>query len=244
MNGPDPHRLLVVGASTGIGRSVVELAAASGARVAAAARREELLAELDAVPIVGDVRDEGDCQRIIDEAVASLGGLDGLVFSVGMSVLTPLGDATLDDWHHVFDANVFGAALITTAAAPHLIASHGRAVILSSKATRQPFPDLSLYTTSKIALDGLIACLRVEYPELHLCRLVVGNTTGTDFSTSWDGDRLEAAVEKWTAAGLLNDIALLEPAEVAEVVLFALGAPGLVDELAVVDPPPRANADG
>ena len=91
-------RILVVGASTGIGRAVAEMAASHGARVAASARRAALLEELDAVAVPGDVRVEADCRRIVDEAVTALGGLDGLVYAVGMSMLFTLaGPAFIDD---------------------------------------------------------------------------------------------------------------------------------------------------
>lgn len=172
----EDKRVLVIGASSGIGRAIAEAASGRGARVVASARRAERLQELDAAAVVADVRSQSDCHRIVDETIATLGGLDGLVYCVGMSMLKPLSDASMDDWRHVFEANVFGAALVMARAAPHLLESGGRAVLISSKAVRDPFPDLSLYTTSKFALDGLIRCLPTEYPGLLVTRLVVGNT--------------------------------------------------------------------
>lgn len=233
----DGKRILVVGASSGIGRTVAELAAAGGARVAASARRAEKLADLDARAIPGDVRDEDDCHRIVDTAVAELGGLDGLVYGVGMSMLKPLADATMDDWRTVFESNVFGASLVLSRAAPHLIAAGGRAVVLSSKAVRDPFPDLSLYTTSKIALDGLVRCLPREFPGLLVSRVVIGNTIGTEFASSWDAAALEAASNRWVESGVLGTGGLMHPEQVASSVLFALAGPAFVDDIAVIDSP-------
>ena len=162
-------RVLVVGASVGIGRAVAAGAAAAGVRVVATARRADKLAELDAVTIAGDVTDDADCERFVTGAVDELGGLDGVVYTVGASPLLPIAEATGDDWHRVFATNVIGTALVLTKAAPHLLESNGRAVVLSSKAVSDPFPDLSLYTTSKIALDGLLRCLdrRVSRTPAH-----------------------------------------------------------------------------
>ena len=66
----DGKRILVVGASSGIGKTVAVMAAEQGARIAASARRADKLADLDAFAVPGDVRDEADCHRIVDEAVA------------------------------------------------------------------------------------------------------------------------------------------------------------------------------
>ena len=237
----DGKRILVVGASSGIGRTVATIAAASGARVAASARRADRLADLDAFAVPGDVRNETDCHRIVDDAVGELGGLDGLVYGVGMSMLKPLADATMDDWRMVFESNVFGAALVVGRAAPHLVAADGRAVVLSSKAVRDPFPDLSLYTTSKIALDGLLRCLPREFPGLLVSRVVIGNTIGTEFADSWDAAALEAASNRWAESGVLGTGGLMHPEQVATSVLFALAGPAFIDDIAVID---SATDDG
>jgi NAD(P)-dependent dehydrogenase (short-subunit alcohol dehydrogenase family) len=234
-------RVLVVGASAGIGRAIAAAAADRGARVVASARRGERLKELDAAAVVADVRREADCRRLVDEAVATLGGLDGLVYGVGMSMLRPIADATMDDWRHVFESNVFGAALVTARAAPHLLESGGRAVILSSKAVRDPFPDLALYTTSKIALDGLIRCLPKEFPGLLVTRLVIGNTADTEFSNSWDPAALDAAIDRWAASGVLGANGAMSTAQVASAALFALLGPVYIDDMAVIE---RDNDDG
>lgn len=233
--------MLVVGASSGIGRAVASMAAERGARVAAVARRADRLTELDAVPIPGDVSDDAGARRVVEGAVDALGGLDGLVYAVGMSMLRPLAEASMDDWRQVFDANVFGAAVVTATAAPHLVESGGRAVLLSSKAVRDPFPDLTLYTTSKIALDGLIGCLPREFPGLLVSRVVVGNTAETEFAMSWDPDALDAAVARWAELGVLGTGGLMHPDQVAAAVLFALAGPAHVDDLAVID---SADDDG
>jgi len=231
----DGMRLLVIGASAGIGRAVAEGAAAAGARVAAAARRGDKLAELDALAIAGDVAEEDDCRRIVDTAVAELGGLDGLVYAVGASPLLPLADATSADWHSVFATNVIGAALTVTRAAPHLLETDGRAVVLSSKAASDPFPDLSLYSTSKVALDGLLRCLPREFPGLRVTRVEVGNTAGTEFATAWDPERLQAAVERWSASGVLGTGGLMHVDQVVEAVLFVLTSRAYLPDLAVID---------
>ncbi|MCU0310865.1 MAG: SDR family oxidoreductase [Acidimicrobiales bacterium] len=240
----DGKRILVVGASSGIGAAVARLAAARGAHVAVTARSEERLAGLVEahgvrLALAGDVRDEASIASVVDAAVEGLGGLDAVVNSVGMSPLLPMVDATQADWHKVFDTNVIGAALVATAVAPHLVASGGQLVVLSSKAVRRPFPDLALYTTSKFALDGLMKCLPLEFPGLLVTRVVVGNTGDTEFASSWDPETLGAATERWLASGVLGSEGIMSPDDVAATVLHVLESPAHIDDVAVIDRPPR-----
>src|SRR5262245_10653976 len=97
------HRLLVLGASSGVGRAVGALASRAGARVAFAARREDRLAEAaagapGAVAVACDVRDEAGCARAVVGAIEALGGLDALVYAAGMSPLGLLESATQAEW--------------------------------------------------------------------------------------------------------------------------------------------------
>jgi NAD(P)-dependent dehydrogenase (short-subunit alcohol dehydrogenase family) len=228
-------RVLVVGASAGIGRAVATQAAAAGAQVVASARRGDRLAELDAHPIIADVTDDADCVRLVAEAVAHLGGLDGLVYAVGASPLIPLTDATGADWHAVFATNVIGAAQIISAAAPHLLEADGRAIALSSKAVNDPFPHLSLYSTSKVALDGLLRCIPKEFPGLRVTRVVIGNTIGTEFADAWDAEQLEASSNHWVEIGVLGTGGLMVVEQVAESILFALASTAYIPDISVID---------
>ena len=238
------RRLLVVGASSGVGAATARMAAAQGFRVAIAARRVGVLEKMasGALPMVavpGDVRDEASARSIVQRASDELGGLDAVVYAVGVSPLVPLARATAVDWHEVLASNLVGAAIVSAAAAPHLLASGGRLVLLSSKSVRRPFPDLTLYATSKMALDGLIRCLPGEFPGLRVTRVTVGNTEGTDFTSSWDADALGAALERWEAAGVLGDgaVATMAPEDVAASILHVLTSAAHIDDIAVLDHP-------
>ena len=257
---PDPleeRRLLVVGASSGIGASLVRRAAGRGARVAAAARRVDALAEVvgsadggvgSGAVVPMDVRDEGSVARGVAAAADALGGLDAVVYTAAVSPLVGVPAATAGDWHEVLATNVVGCALVIAAAAPHLRASDGRVVVLSSKAVRRPFPGLGVYATSKVALDGLLGAVRVELPWLRVTRVVVGNTHGTDFSTSWDPEAFGAALSRWADEGVLGSAHTMAPDEVADVLLDVLASPVHVDDLAVVEDPvppgPTPGPDG
>lgn len=235
-------RVLVVGASSGVGAAVARLASRRGACVAVSARRVAVLTAMaeefpTMVPLPCDVRDGDSVRAVVAEAASRLGGLDAVVYAVGTSPLLPLADATYGDWRDVLDSNLVGAALVSAAAAPFLLESDGRLVLLSSKSVRRPFPDLTLYATSKFALDGLIRCLPGEFPGLRVTRVVVGNTANTDFASSWSPDALDAALGRWAESGVLGAVGdgTMEPDDVAETILHVLDAPAHIDDVSVLE---------
>ena len=204
-------RVAVVGASSGLGRCIAVGLAQRGARVALLARRQERLAAAaaeagnGAVPIVCDVTDAASCQPAIAEAVGALGGLDALVYTTGMGVLAPLADVSAEQWAQLFATNVTGASLVTAAAAPHLAASGGSAVYLSSLSASYttPWPMLGSYAVSKAALDKLVEAWRIEHPNIGFTRLAVGDSVGgpgdsqTEFNKDWDPATLDTAIRFW-----------------------------------------------
>jgi NAD(P)-dependent dehydrogenase (short-subunit alcohol dehydrogenase family) len=206
-------RVVVVGASSGLGRSIGIALSQRGEQVALLARRRERLelavkeAGDRARAIACDVTDEGSCRAAIAEAASSLGGIDGLVYAPGIGPLARLVDTDAAMWRSVFDTNVTGAALVTAAAIPHLTASTGTAIYLSSVSASltPPWPGLGAYGVSKAALDKLVEAWQGEHPTVGFTRLVVGDCAGgegdssTEFPTSWDADLAAEVFPIWVA---------------------------------------------
>lgn len=239
-------RVLVVGASSGIGRAVASLAARSGARVGVAARRGDLLgalaeelgsegAEVHVSP--GDVTVEAECRSLVDTAVASLGGLDALVYAPGISPLRFLAEASQEDWQRVLAVNVVGASLVMAEAIEALKASHGRVVVVGSYAVRQTLPGIGLYSVSKVALDGLLAAWRMEHPEVAFTRVVLGNTLDTEFAAGWGAERTAEITRLWVERGLFPNPTMMPLAAAAEGITSVLAMQGYVDDIAIM---PRA----
>jgi NAD(P)-dependent dehydrogenase (short-subunit alcohol dehydrogenase family) len=232
--------VLVVGASSGLGREIGYLAAAAGARVAFAARREQRLEEAarkaggGAIAVRCDVRRPADCAGAVEQTVAAFGGLDALVYSTAMSPLALLEEATPEDWHAVLETNLVGAALVAQAAIAHLRASSGRAVFLSSYAIRQCLPGLALYRVSKLGLDGLVESLRNEYPDMDFTRVVVGNTAGSEFGLNWDPGRRQRVIDTWIKRNLFPAPATMPVDVLAEAVVSLLAVRGYIDDMAVM----------
>jgi NAD(P)-dependent dehydrogenase (short-subunit alcohol dehydrogenase family) len=242
-------RTLVVGASSGIGRELALELAQRGASVVAAARRVDLLENLLGVAALRcDVRDDAQCQRVVDDAVDHLGGLDALVYATGLSRITPLHRTGVDEWRAVFETNMFGAALVTKAAIPHLTApdSGGRAVFLSSDASELAFPGLVAYSASKAALGRFCQGLGDELPTLKVSEVVVGPTAGTEVANSFDPAEFEEWAVRWFEGGFVRH-GLQQPSDVVATILEVLLAespPARVMAVGAVEDAARSLSEG
>lgn len=210
---------MVVGASSGLGRSIATGLGGRGARVALLARRMDRLANAaeeagaGSFAVACDVTEQKSCNDAINEAAKVLGGIDALVYTPAIGPLSRIESVDADTWARIFATNVTGAALITAAALPHLKSSAGRAVFLSSISATYtaPWPGLGAYSASKAALERLVEVLRVEHPEVGFTRLVVGNCVGgqgdsaTGFADGWDWDLATELHAHWTSHGYVTD---------------------------------------
>jgi len=162
------RRLLVTGASAGIGRSTVDVLVGAGARVACAARRADRLDDLaeatGAIPVVLDVRDDSQVARTVDDAASRLGGLDGVVNNAGILRTGVVGDVALDEWRAMFETNVIGLLAVTSAALPLLREAGGGDIVnVSSLSGRRiKSPDSAVYSASKSAVHVISEGLRQQ----------------------------------------------------------------------------------
>ena len=230
-------KVLVVGASSGIGRAFASAALRGAAQVCVAARREAALLELCSAHgggqvIVGDVAKDGDCRMIVDAAAAAMGGLDLVLFAVGVTSLAPIEASSASDWSRDYAVNVIGATQITIAALRHL-SPDGVIAYLSSEITGEPRWGLSSYMASKCALDATIRAWRLEHPQRRFTRVVMGATIGTDFANDFDGPTLEMAMQRWGASGI--DSALMDVDKVGIQLVRTLGVMWTMPEVDIPD---------
>ena len=165
-------RILLTGASEGIGRALALQLAARGARLVLAARDVARLesiatecraagAETHAVPT--DVADPRACAALVAAASAALGGLDVLVNNAGSTMWARFDAVTdLGIFERLMQVNYLGPVWLTHAALPHLKASRGLVVAVASLAGLTGVPERSGYAASKHALVGFFESLRIE----------------------------------------------------------------------------------
>jgi NAD(P)-dependent dehydrogenase (short-subunit alcohol dehydrogenase family) len=160
----------VTGASSGIGRAAAVELARRGHHVFAAARREEVLADLAAatpnVRAVGlDVTDPDSVRRAWAAIEAGTGGsgVDVLVNNAGFALTGPVEILADADVQRQFATNVFGLLAVTRAALPAMRArGSGRIINLSSLVGRTTFPGMGVYGATKYAVEALSDALRQE----------------------------------------------------------------------------------
>jgi len=170
------RRALVVGGSRGIGRAIALRFAAEGADVAVAALDDAYLERAEAairatgrrgLGIPGDVARLDDCVRIVDRAMAFLGGLDILVNNVGVATASgPLHTIAPEAWDQAFALNVRAAAVCSARAIPTMLAQ-GKGAILHTTSTRglTGRRNYSPYATTKAALNQLTRCMALDYAD-------------------------------------------------------------------------------
>ena len=246
-------RAVVVGASSGLGRSIATGLGQRGATVALLARRYDRLVDAakesgsGALAIACDVTDESSCQSAIAEAADGLGGIDALVYTPGVGPLSRIIDVSAETCRATFDTNVIGAALVTAAAMPHLTETRGVAAYLSSVSASftPPWPGLGAYATSKAALETLIESWRAEHPAVGFTRVIVGDCaggegpSGTEFANNWDWDLAAEFHPIWQSRNYLAG-SLMDVDELVRVVdtVLRCGATAYVPSVAVTPRPP------
>jgi NAD(P)-dependent dehydrogenase (short-subunit alcohol dehydrogenase family) len=158
---------VVTGASSGIGRSIVERFVAEGAKVVAFARNGESLAALEAVnpgnviAVSGDVARQEDLERLVKITSDRVGPIDILVPNAGIARVVSFEDSTAEAFAAQFSVNLFGAAETARLFVPH-IRKGGSIQFITTFLTQVGFPGLAIYSASKAALKSLSQTLAAE----------------------------------------------------------------------------------
>jgi short-subunit dehydrogenase len=184
-------RVIVTGASSGIGRALVLELIRSGAKVVAFARRAERLEELKAAVsdsanlrcLAGDVTRREDRAAALELSQRDFGGLDALVNNAGVGALGRFDQADEARLRHIMEVNLFAPAEFIREALPTLRAATKPIIVnVSSVLGHRAVPEKSEYCASKFALHGLSDALRTELATDGIDVLLVSpSTTVSEF---------------------------------------------------------------
>jgi len=161
--------VLITGASSGIGKALTIAMLQAGARVAICARNSKNLQEVkeelmnkNLLTVQADVSIESDCKYFIDAAVAAFGRIDILINNAGISMRALFNDLDLNILRQSMDINYWGTVYCTKYALPHILATKGSIVGISSIAGYKGLPCRTGYSSSKFAMQGFLESLRIE----------------------------------------------------------------------------------
>uniref|UniRef100_A0A182R0E5 Ketoreductase domain-containing protein n=1 Tax=Anopheles farauti TaxID=69004 RepID=A0A182R0E5_9DIPT len=165
--------VLITGASSGIGAATAKYFANLGATCVLAARNEAKLAEVrkecaslggkvEPLTVVADVTKQTDLERLIKVIIAKYGRLNVLVNNAGKGCSGTIEEADLEQLDDMLNTNLRSVFSLTKLALPHLIASKGNIVNVSSVAGTNSFVNLISYCVSKSALDQFTRCAALD----------------------------------------------------------------------------------
>ncbi|MFF0596356.1 SDR family oxidoreductase [Streptomyces antibioticus] len=223
-----PRVALVTGGSGGIGRAVAERLAADGIAVGVhysgnKTRADETVAAIvaaggRAVAVGGDVADEHAMSAAFDAVEREFGGLDVVVNTAGIMLLSPIATLDLDDLDRMHRTNIRGTFVVSQQAARR-VRGGGAIINFSTSVTRLQFPAYGAYAASKGAVEAMTLVLARELrgKDITVNAVAPGPTATPLFLEGKD----EATVENLSKAAPLERLGT--PDDIAEAVAFLAG---------------------
>jgi short-subunit dehydrogenase len=205
MNGSFKNKIAVVtGASEGIGLELARLLAAGGARVVLAARSQERLQQAareipGSVAVRADLREPADRENLIKASLEKFGRIDIFVNNAGQGIYGPIEKINLDDYRRVMDLNVFAVVDLMQKLIPVMRAQGGGRILnISSMVSKNYYPNLGAYASTKYALNAVSLTARRElekdgivvsvmHPKMTATRFGVNAVGGNPADSRADG---------------------------------------------------------
>jgi NADP-dependent 3-hydroxy acid dehydrogenase YdfG len=223
---------VVTGASSGIGAAVVRALAREGAHVALAARRHDMLVEVQAglecqggemrtLIVPTDVTDRRQVKSLVARTEEELGSVDVLVNCAGVMFYSLMKNLHEDDWEQTVDVLCKGMLNCVGAVVKGMLdRGRGHIVTISSDAGRKVFPGLAVYSGGKFFVEAVSQGLRLETAGtgLKVTTIQPGNVATALLALSRD----EEALERY---GQPSGVRVLDPEDVAASVVHALKQP-------------------
>lgn len=195
VRGLEGKRVLLTGASSGIGWYLATKLVRSGAYVVVTSRRDERLRQLRLavgnplrrlIALPGDVSDPSHRERLVETAHSQLGGIDLVINNAGIGAVGPFEKATPDRLRRIFEVDFFAVTELTRLALPLLHQGIKPAICLvSSVLAHRGVPRKSEYCAAKFALRGWSESLRLELKPAGIDLITVSpSTTKSEFFES------------------------------------------------------------
>ncbi len=225
------RKVLITGASSGIGEACALAVAAEGGAVALGARRKDRLDELaakinddgaKAVAIEADITEEEQAKRLVETANEELGGLDGLVNNAGVMLLGPLQGADPAEWRTMISVNLLGLLYCTHYALPIIRDGGGGDVVnVSSVAGRVASLGSGVYNMTKFGVVAFSESLRQEGAHIGVrVTCVEPGFVQTELQGHNSNPLVVEQIDK-----MRNSMDVLQADDIARAVTYALAQP-------------------
>lgn len=161
-------RVIVAGASSGLGLGCAKALAAEGAVVAMGSRTEARISEASAsvprsIPIIGDVSTTEGAVNFVNDAIEALGGVDILITNAGGPPPGNFASTDLDAYPDALSLNLMSVVAMCKTAVPHMQEQGwGRVVAITSLSVRQPMAQLILSNTARAGATAFLKTLATE----------------------------------------------------------------------------------
>lgn len=230
--------VVITGASSGIGRATARAFAARGDAVVLAARRAEVLEEVErecrercasALPVPTDTTQEDQVETLGHRALERFGRIDVWFNNAGVGIFGRFEDLPTDAWRRVIETNVFGYVYGAKVAMRQFRRQgHGVLIQNASIVGRTAKPDSTAYATSKFAVRGFSEALRMEVldqPGIHVCTILpsVIDTPFFEHAANFSHHRVRAAPPVYSAEKVAKAVVKLVDRPRAEVVVGGAG---------------------
>jgi len=174
--------VIITGASSGIGKALAFELGQAGAKIVITGRNSSRLAPvaeqlaqkgIDHLVVKADASQEKDNEQMVQQTIDKYGQVDVLINNAGISMRALFEDLQLDTFKQVMDINFMGTVYATKYALPHILATKGSIVGISSINGHRGTPARTAYTASKHAMNGFFEALRTEVMHRGVNVLVV-----------------------------------------------------------------------
>lgn len=208
-------KVIITGASSGIGYETARALKEAGAEVVicgrTASKVEHATERLGVHGMVADVSSEADIKALFDFSIEKMGSINVLINNAGFGRFAPLTETSLEDFQAQWETNTKGLFLAGREAARHFVANkYGNIINIGSTAALKGFPNGSGYVSSKFAVSGMTQCWRAELRP-HNVRVMQVNPS-------------EVVTDFFEKAGLESKDAdnKLKPSEIAHLIVSML----------------------
>ncbi|HVF68225.1 MAG TPA: glucose 1-dehydrogenase [Pyrinomonadaceae bacterium] len=220
---------LVTGASSGIGKAIAERFAAEGAHVGVNyrpggsgeedARKTVESLKTEGLAVGGDVSKRADVERMVKEVAGKFGRLDIAVCNAGIEIKRPFLEATDEEWEKVIAVNLYGAFVVSQAAAREMVKQGGGGKLIYTSSVHEdiPFPGYTSYCASKGGVRMLMRNLAIE---LAPHKINANNIAPGAIATPINREVLEDPEAKKNAVSEIPWGRFGRPEEVASVAVF------------------------